>query len=149
MKKKKTLDQLMREDVGRGVSPWPSDSMPTLSFTEHEWQWVDALFAADAHRDTQRLIALLSKSKVPDRVMPYLARLLESRVGRKPGRLALLPTRKAITKVLAVREVRDLVESGRPVNVAVKKVAPRWGLAVKTLGDFFSGRSGSGRKART
>ena len=100
----------MLKDLGKGTSRLPSDNPSPLTFNEMEWRWIDAVYVADKNRNPARLIELMAQGRVPKCVVPYVARLFELRIGRKPGRPTLLPTRKAITYYLAQQEVRELVK---------------------------------------
>ncbi|MET3359241.1 MULTISPECIES: hypothetical protein [Bradyrhizobium] len=142
-----SLQQSFEADAGKGgLSEWPSDNASTLSISQRDWPWIDAIYAADAKCDPERLINLISANKVPAPIMPFLAALLKARLGRKAGRPSILPTSTAIRNHLALEDVRKLVEEGRPVKAAVAEIAPRWGMSAKSLADLRSGRRGDARK---
>jgi hypothetical protein len=146
-KQKITLEQEMLKDIGKGTSQWPSNNASVLDLNELEWRWIDAVYAADRNRDPRPLIDLL-KAAVPKRVMLFVEQLLLIRLGRKPGRPSILPTRKFIAYHCAQEEVRELVEQGMSVIAAVEETAPKWGLTPKALTSIISGKSGYSRKTR-
>jgi hypothetical protein len=134
----------------------PSDIAFWLSWPpgDEAWAWINAVAAADQH-DPAPLLQLLAQGRVPERVMPYVADLLNRKLGKeksKPGRKPLL-WKPPVLEALSIIVDRLIKNDGFSVDAAVERVIDEFSsicsffsVSRDKLIAHYTGKSGYGRR---
>ena len=136
-----TLLRRARQQYRGGVAPMIDTPTPPgeIDWAFWEYDWIDAIWRVEQHRDPTRLIALLAQGGPPPSVQPFPHRALQTRLGRKGGRPSILPSQKLMDFWEMEAQVGEYVDDGMAKGEACKLVAKAWHIKPKALVDFCAG----------